>query len=237
MEKAQGMQKQHLLGRSRYESVSTSSTNYSTTARQPLLKRPLDVTLSGLGLLISAPVWALIALAVKLGDGGPVFYSQERVGIGGKLFKGFKFRTMVVDADRKFGPLQARERDPRVTHVGRLLRATAADELPQLWNIFKGDMSFVGPRALAAQEIEVNGNGELVPLRDIPGFHVRHSVRPGLTGIAQVYARRDISRRHKFLFDKVYVNNATFWLDLRLIAVSFWISFNGKWESRAKRKF
>src|SRR5262249_55466598 len=113
MEKTQEVQDQNLLGQSRYEPVSTSLMDYSPGVRQPLLKRPLDVMLSGLGLVISAPVWAVIALAVKLGDGGPVFYAQERVGIGGRLFKGLKFRTMVVDADRKFGPLQAREWDPR----------------------------------------------------------------------------------------------------------------------------
>src|SRR6185295_9995533 len=105
-------------------------------------KRAFDVALSGVGLLLSAPVWGLIALAVKLEDGGPVFFSQERVGIGGRVFRAMKFRSMIPDAEAKVGALQAAKNDPRITRVGRLLRATAADELPQLWNIFRGDMSF-----------------------------------------------------------------------------------------------
>src|SRR4029077_9646686 len=123
--------------------------------RPRLLKRPFDVVVSGVGLIISAPLWALIAAAIKLDDGGAVFYPQERVGKGGGRFKSWKFRSMTEGSDAAVGPLQARDRDPRITRVGRLLRATAMDELPQLWNIFKGDMSFVGPRALLPQEIEV----------------------------------------------------------------------------------
>lgn len=143
---------------------------------------------------------------------------------------------MVPDADPKYGPLQASENDHRVTRVGKILRATALDELPQLWNILKGDMSFVGPRALLPAEIEVNGNGELVPLEQIPGYHRRHAVRPGLTGLAQVYAHRDIPRRHKFKYDLPYIKKQSFWLDLKLIALSVWITVRGRWETR-DRKF
>lgn len=193
--------------------------------------------MSGIGLLGSSPLWLAIAAVIKLNDRGPVFYRQERVGIGGKTFKSYKFRTMRVDADRLFGPMQASEDDPRVTRVGRLLRPTALDELPQLWNIFKGDMSFVGPRALMPKEIELSGAGEAIPLDRVPGYQERHAVRPGLTGIAQVYAPRDISRRHKFLLDILYTRKMTFGLDLKLVALSFWISFKGNWESRARRKF
>jgi lipopolysaccharide/colanic/teichoic acid biosynthesis glycosyltransferase/glycosyltransferase involved in cell wall biosynthesis len=202
--------------------------------RSPLLKRPFDVFLSGLGFLLSAPLWVLVALSIKLEDGGPVLYAQERVGKRGRRFKGWKFRSMVSDSDRRFGPLQARERDSRVTRVGRFLRATALDELPQLWNIFKGDMSFVGPRALMPEEIEVNGNGDLVPLEKIPGCAARHEVRPGLTGVAQVYAPRDLPRRHKFKFDLLYIKRQTFWLDLKLIVLSFWITVRGKWKHRGR---
>ena len=131
---------------------------------------------------------------------------------------------MVVDADRRFGALQASEDDPRVTRTGRLLRATAMDELPQLWNILVGDMSFVGPRALRPEEIEVGGDGTPVPLQAIPGYEARHRVTPGLTGIAQIYAPRDIPRRQKFKLDQLYVGKQSFWLDLRLIALSFWIT-------------
>jgi lipopolysaccharide/colanic/teichoic acid biosynthesis glycosyltransferase/glycosyltransferase involved in cell wall biosynthesis len=199
------------------------------------LKRPFDVALSGLGLLGSLPLWALIAAAVKLEDGGPVFYGQERVGRGGRRFRSWKFRSMVVDADERFGALQARQDDPRVTRTGRLLRATAMDELPQLWNILVGDMSFVGPRALRPEEIEVGGDGTPVPLQAIPGYEARHRVTPGLTGIAQIYAPRDIPRRQKFKLDQLYVGKQSFWLDLRLIALSFWITVRAKWEHRGRK--
>ena len=204
-------------------------------AHSAILKRSFDIFLSGMGLLASAPLWALIALAVKLQDGGPVFYGRERVGRGGKRFQGWKFRSMVTDSDARFGPLQARDGDSRVTRVGRVLRATALDELPQLWNIFRGDMSFVGPRALLPEEIEVSGNGEVIPLEKIPGYEVRHRVQPGLTGVAQIYAPRDIPRRHKFKFDLLYIKRRSLWLDIRLILVSFWISGRGKWESRGHK--
>jgi lipopolysaccharide/colanic/teichoic acid biosynthesis glycosyltransferase len=130
-----------------------------STAPMPVSKRLLDVTLAGLGLALSSPVWAVLAAAVKLEDGGPVFYAQERVGEGGRTFRAYKFRSMIPDAEATVGALQATEHDARVTRVGRLMRATAMDELPQLWSIFAGDMSFVGPRALRPGEIEVRGDG------------------------------------------------------------------------------
>ena len=143
---------------------------------------------------------------------------------------------MVTDADQNYGPMQAVENDHRVTRVGRVLRSTAMDELPQLWNIFRGDMSFVGPRALLPEEIEVrkskSGNLGSIPLEKVPGYEERHRVRPGLTGLAQIYARRDVPRRHKFKYGLLYIKKQTFWLDLKLIALSFWITFRGKWESR-----
>jgi len=199
------------------------------------LKRAFDRSLSAVGLVVSLPVWGLIAMAIKCGDGGPVFYGQERVGKGGRRFRGWKFRSMVSDSDRRFGPLQASDGDLRVTRVGRFLRATALDELPQLWNIFRGDMSFVGPRALVPEEIEVCGHGEVVPLEKIPGYEERHRVRPGLTGVAQVYAPRDIPRRHKFKLDLLYIKRRTLWLDLKLIGLSFWITFRGAWEYRGRK--
>lgn len=201
----------------------------------PFAKRALDVTLSGLGLLGSSPLWAALAVLVKVEDGGPVFYGQERVGEGGRIFHAWKFRSMIPDAEARVGALQASENDPRVTRIGRLMRATAMDELPQLWSIFRGDMSFVGPRALRPGEIEVRGDGVHERLEDVPGFAERHSVRPGLTGIAQIYAPRDISRRNKFRYDRVYLRRRGFWLDVRLIALSFWITFRGKWEARGTK--
>jgi lipopolysaccharide/colanic/teichoic acid biosynthesis glycosyltransferase len=198
-------------------------------------KRAFDVALSGLGLLLSAPFWGLISLAIRLSDRGPVFFRQERVGQDGRRFVSWKFRSMVADADKRFGPLQARDDDSRITPVGHLLRATAMDELPQLWSILRGDMSFVGPRALVPEEIEVNGSGQAVPLEKIPGYEERHRVVPGLTGIAQIYAPRDLPRRHKFKLDALYIRKQSFWLDLKLIAASFWITFRGKWEYRGRK--
>jgi lipopolysaccharide/colanic/teichoic acid biosynthesis glycosyltransferase len=201
----------------------------------PLAKRALDVLLSGTGLLLSSPLWAALAAAIKLNDGGPVFFSQERVGAGGRVFHAWKFRSMIPDAEKHVGAMQATEHDPRVTAIGRIMRATAMDELPQLWNIFVGDMSFVGPRALRPGEIEVLGSGRLEALEDVPGYDERCRVRPGLTGVAQIYAPRDIARRHKFRYDRLYISRQSFWLDIRLIAVSFWITFRGRWETRASK--
>jgi rhamnosyl/mannosyltransferase len=200
-----------------------------------LAKRTLDVTLSGLGLVASSPLWAVVALSIKLEDGGPVFYRQQRSGLNGVPFDVRKFRSMIPDAERTLGAVQATQHDPRVTRVGRVLRATAMDELPQLWNIFRGDMSFTGPRALRPGEIEVRGRGVVEKLEDVPGFAERSSVRPGLTGIAQIYAPRDITRRWKFRYDLLYVRRQSFWLDVRLILLSFWITFRGTWEVRGSK--
>jgi len=199
------------------------------------LKRAFDVSLAGLGLLLSAPLWGVIAIAVKAGDGGPVFFGQDRVGLGGRRFTSWKFRSMVPDADRRWGPLQAAEDDRRVTRVGRLLRATAMDELPQLWSIFTGDMSFVGPRALMPAEIEARPGGVLERLEDMRGFEARHAVVPGLTGLAQVFAPRDIPRRQKFRYDLLYIRRQGFPLDMKLVALSFWITFRGRWERRDRK--
>jgi lipopolysaccharide/colanic/teichoic acid biosynthesis glycosyltransferase len=141
---------------------------------------------------------------------------------------------MITDAE-KHGALQAAHNDPRVTRIGRIMRATAMDELPQLWNIFVGDMSLVGPRALRPGEIEVLGSGALELLEDVPGYRDRCRVRPGLTGIAQVYAPRDIPRRNKFRYDRLYIARQSLSLDVRLIALSFWITFRGRWETRGTK--
>lgn len=214
-------------------------------------KRWFDLAVSGVGLLGSLPLWGIIALAIKWEDGGPVLFRDLRVGQGGELFTALKFRTMVPDADRLFGPRQASEDDPRVTRVGRWLRATAMDELPQLWNIFRGEMSFVGPRALRPGEIEVRSAKfnvqrsmckvqglmaeAVTPLEQIPGYWQRHVVPPGLTGIAQIFADRDIPSHQKFRYDLLYIRRRSFWLDVRLVALSFWVTFRGRWEVRGTK--
>jgi len=202
------------------------------TVNESALKRVFDVTLSGFGILVSTPLWFLFGVLVKAEDRGPIFYAQDRVGKHGRLFRSLKFRSMIQDADRNYGPLQASLHDPRITRIGGFLRATAMDELPQLWNIFIGDMSFVGPRALMPNEIEIAGDGSVISLEEIPGYQKRHMVRPGLTGIAQIYASRDIPRKNKFRYDLLYIRKQSFWLDVRLVLLSFWISFRGRWESR-----
>ena len=198
-------------------------------------KRALDLALSGFGVLLSAPLWALIAAAIKIDTRGPVFYGQPRVGEGGRIFRVLKLRSMIDDAEKDTGPLPAGEDDQRVTRVGRVLRATAMDELPQLWNIFLGDMSVVGPRALRPEEIDIDSAGRPVPLQAIPGFAARSAIPPGLTGIAQIYARRDVSRRQKFRFDRLYIRRQSMLLDVRLILLSFWITARGTWEAREKK--
>lgn len=203
--------------------------------KEPWLKRPLDVTLSTLMLILSAPVSLLIALSIKLEDGGPVFYRQERWGRGGARFRAYKFRTMVPHSDQVFGIKQATENDARITNMGRVLRATGLDELPQMISIFQGEMSFVGPRALAVGEILHDENGGRVNYEEIPDFWKRLSVRPGLTGMTTIYKAKDIPPRKKFRYDLLYVRKQSFWLDLRLILMSFWISFRGKWEHREKK--
>lgn len=198
-------------------------------------KRVFDILLASFGLVASAPLWLLFAAAIKAEDGGPVFFAQDRVGQGGRTFRALKFRSMRPDAEALTGAVQATAEDTRVTRVGRVLRATAMDELPQLWNIARGDMSFVGPRALRPGEIEADGGGRLVRLEEVPGFEHRIKVRPGLTGLAQIYARRDLPRRQKFRYDRLYVGRRSWLLDLRLILLSFWISLLGTWEARGRK--
>ena len=203
---------------------------FAPEPRHQILKRSLDLLLSTVGLLLSAPLWGIAALAVKLEDRGPVFYPQDRWGQHQRRIRVLKFRTMIQNANPTGVTVQATVHDPRITRVGRLLRATAFDEIPQLLNIWKGEMSFVGPRMLPINERQNREKFGDVEDEKIPGFRERLLVRPGLTGIAQIYAPRDVSRRHKFKYDLLYIRRQSFWLDIRLILLSFWITFRGAWE-------
>ncbi len=198
--------------------------NYST------LKRIFDFFLALTGLLVSFPLWIIFGLAIWLEDRGAIFYLQERVGKDGKIFKGVKFRSMIPGAEKDVGPVQAKQNDPRDTHIGRILRKTAMDELPQLLNILKGEMSFVGPRALRPMESEPGDASCVRDIFHIPGFKERASIRPGLTGFAQVHASRNLTREEKFKYDLWYVENMNFWLDIRLIARSFLVTLKAKWD-------
>jgi lipopolysaccharide/colanic/teichoic acid biosynthesis glycosyltransferase len=198
------------------------------------VKRTLDVGFAVMGLLLTAPAWILLPLLIKLEDGGPVFYAQERVGLGGRRFRSWKFRSMRPRKDEDGPLLQAHLEEGRITRLGRLMRARALDELPQLWSILRGDMSLVGPRALLPEEIVSEGGAVVVRLEDIPGNGERHSVRPGLTGLAQVYARRDLPHRRKFRYDLLYVRRRSTVLDLMLITRSVWNSLTGAWPKVGK---
>lgn len=190
------------------------------------LKRAFDVVLAGLGLLVSVPIWVFIMLAIVAEDGRPVLYTQARLGMGGRPFTLLKFRSMTRDAERTTGPVLASASDPRVTRVGRLLRATAMDELPQLVNIFLGHMSFVGPRPERPELV-----AEIVVR--CPEFARRQAVRPGLTGPAQVFGHYETDPAEKLAYDLDYIRKATFWGDVRLILRSFWITFTARWQERS----
>ncbi len=204
-------------------------------AARSLLKRAFDVALALFMLILSSPVWALIALFILLEDGRPVFFTQERWGRDGKRFNVLKFRSMSHGSVDQHGVRLAREGDVRVTRLGRLLRRTGLDELPNLLAILRGTMSFVGPRALAVEEVVAEIDGRYRSYEQVPGFRERLAVRPGLTGLATVYVPRDASPRRKFAYDLLYIRCWSFGLDLRLVVLSFLISFLGRWERRTRK--
>ena len=202
------------------------------TRPTPRTKRALDVILAVLGLILSAPLWLLIAVAIKLNDRGTVFYRQKRWGRGGEPFTLLKFRTMLSDSDVRFGIKGATEKDARVTKVGQLLRATGMDELPQFLAILIGHMSFVGPRALAVGELVIDRSGQEFDYSQVPGFRKRLAIQPGLTGPATIYLPKDANPMRKLEYDLRYIEEWSFRGDVGLILRSFWISIRGRWESR-----
>ncbi|UCF38319.1 MAG: sugar transferase [Acidobacteriota bacterium] len=177
---------------------------------QRFFKRGFDIFLAALGLVISVPFIPFIMLAIVLSSPGPVFYSQERVGRGGRLFRLLKFRTMIPDAEKVTGERFAEENDPRVIPVGRLLRRFRVDEIPQLVNVLRGEMSFVGPRPERPVFVE-----QLA--RQLIGYRDRHKVKPGITGLAQVRGFYDTSAQKKLKYDLAYIYNYSFSLDLLII--------------------
>jgi lipopolysaccharide/colanic/teichoic acid biosynthesis glycosyltransferase len=171
------------------------------------VNRGLDALLAGAGLALASPFLAAAALAVKLDDGGPVLYRQTRVGRDGRDFELLKLRTMVVGAERIGAGYAIDEGDPRITRVGRLLRKTSIDELPQLWNVLRGDMSVVGPRPTLRYQVEQYDARQ----------RRRLEVRPGITGWAQVNGRASLSWAERIELDVWYVENRTPGLDLRIL--------------------
>ena len=171
-----------------------------------ILKRGLDILVSLSALIVLSPLWAVIAIAIKLESKGPVVFKQERAGRNGKPFIFYKFRTMKADAD-PFGPSPKSNRDKRLTKIGRMLREYSLDELPQLINVLLGDMSLVGPRPLYLSQIaEWNQRQKK-----------RLSVKPGLTGLAQISGRGEITREEKLELDVKYVETASFFVDARIM--------------------
>ena len=193
-------------------------------------KRIFDYVIALCGIFFAFPLWCVICWAIWLQDGSPVLYCQQRSGWRGVIFNSFKFRSMIKGAEEKTGPVQATENDPRVTTIGVFLRRSALDELPQLFNILKGQMSFVGPRPLRPQEIEVSGMlNEQSPQDSL--FTLRLQVRPGLTGVAQLYAPRALTRKKKARYDIWYIRNRSLCLDVVLMLRSVWISIRRRWDT------
>lgn len=179
------------------------------------LKRCFDVCLSFAGLLICSPLLLAAAILIKIQDRGPVFYTQERLGQDGKVFKILKFRTMPVDAEKQTGPVWAKEKDNRVLPLGKFLRAANIDELPQLWSALQGDMSLVGPRP--ERPHFVNQFKEMVPR-----YMARHKIKAGITGWAQVNGfRGNTSLRERIKYDLYYMENWSLFLDIKIIIMTF----------------
>lgn len=175
-----------------------------------LLKRLLDVVLSTLGLVVLLPLFLILAALIRTDSPGPVFYKQVRIGLGGSKFRLVKFRTMVIDAEKRTGPVLASEDDPRITNVGRFLRKTRLDEFPQLINVLKGNMSLVGPRPERPYFVD-QFNGE------IPGYGHRLKVKPGITGLAQIMGKYDTHPEDKLRYDLYYIKNYSPLLDIQII--------------------
>jgi lipopolysaccharide/colanic/teichoic acid biosynthesis glycosyltransferase len=191
--------------------------------RTPVAKRMFDLLLSISGLLLSTPVWLLCLFSIWFDDPGPLFFVKNSVGKGGRTFHQYKLRTMVRGAEVSTGPVMAAEEDTRALRVGRVLRKTALDELPQLLNILHGDMSFVGPRPQRTVLVHAY-------LQNMPEFAERHRVLPGLAGLAQVAGNYYISPRQKLRYDRIYAQHASLGFDLKLIALAFALVFYLRWK-------
>ena len=187
--------------------------NYGLDFEQQLLKRVFDVVFSLIALIPAAPFMLISALAVKLYDGGPVFYKQKRLTLNGKEFDVYKFRSMIVDAEKDGKPRLASEEDDRITPVGKILRKFRVDEFPQLLNILKGDMSVVGPRP---ERPELTKEYE----KEMPEFGFRLKVKAGLTGYAQVTGTYDTTPYDKLKMDLMYIENYSIRLDLQIILMT-----------------
>ena len=197
------------------------------------LKRPLDLLMIIAGLLFPLlwPLWFIVIFIIPLliwvEDRGPIFYSQNRIGKNKKVFKVIKFRTMIPEAEKTSGAVWSTKDDPRITRIGHLLRRTALDEIPQLLNILKGEMSFVGPRAERPELHEKFS-------KEIPGFDKRLDVTPGLSGLAQINGSYDLDPKEKLVFDIDYSKKMSLFFDIKIIIVSVFNSISAKWDQPDK---
>ncbi|MBQ5764799.1 MAG: exopolysaccharide biosynthesis polyprenyl glycosylphosphotransferase [Clostridia bacterium] len=191
--------------------------NRGLTIEQQLIKRAMDLLVSVIGLIIASPIMILVALGIKLYDGGPVFFKQNRVTKDGKIFNVLKFRSMIVDAD-KVKLRKATTNDDRITPIGKIIRPLRLDELPQLLNILKGDMSLVGPRPERTENVY-----EYTQM--LPEFDLRHRVKGGLTGYAQIYGKYNTSPQSKLNMDLIYIEKYSLLLDLKLLVMTIKILF------------
>lgn len=186
---------------------------------QRFLKRAMDIIISLVGTIVASPIMAIVAIAIKCEDGGPVFFKQKRVTLGGREFNTLKFRSMIVNAEKETGAVLASENDSRITKVGRFIRATRLDEIPQLLNILKGDMSVVGPRPERKVFIEEY-------CKEMPEFAYRTKVKAGLTGYAQIYGKYNTSPYDKLRLDMMYISNYSLLLDIKLILTTVRVLFS-----------
>lgn len=178
------------------------------------LKRFFDILLCSIALIVLIPVWLIIAIAIKCDSKGPILFAQERRTKNGRLFKMYKFRSMIVNAESMGAGLFNYENDPRVTKTGRFLRNSSLDELPQLWNVVKGDLSLVGPRPCVSYEL-----GDFDTLNK--KYKKRFDVRGGITGLAQIKGRNENSWDEKVTYDNIYIDEFKkqgIWLDIKIIA-------------------
>ncbi len=193
--------------------------SFHLSLEELVIKRAFDFLVSLIGLIVLSPLLIVIALVIKFYDKGPVFFRQERVTMDNKKFMIYKFRSMIVNAEKDTGAVQASENDSRITPVGKFIRATRVDELPQLINVLKGDMSLVGPRALRTEEIEEfeiqNRN-----------FKFRAHVKAGMTGLAQTQGNYATTRDDKLRLDLLYIRNFSFWYDVKLLMYTVKVVFD-----------
>ena len=184
------------------------------------MNRAFDVAGASAGLVLTSPILGLAAVAIKLEDGGPILYRQARVGQGGREFELLKLRTMVVGAERIGAGYAVDRADERITRVGRVLRRLSLDELPQLWNVLRGDMSLIGPRPTLRYQVE----------RYTPEQRRRLEVKPGLTGWAQTHGRARLAWAERIRLDLWYVDNRSPWIDLKILALTPLSLFSGTYK-------